>query len=146
VTRLLSKDVRGRLVSSQCTLIGARSVRTRETTYVISNQIPGRGGWPLRGRLRVGFFHWKVEACFCEAEEELGWDQFECHGFASPARSSFDRSQLKLATERSSIVDESFSCQHFWHDEIHGSPCREMPGLVRGVRGFLACGWTAIQL
>ncbi|MBB3206501.1 SRSO17 transposase [Rhodopirellula rubra] len=71
----------GRLVSSQCTLIVAENVRTGEVKYFISNRVPGRGGWTLRELLRVAFGRWKVEACFREAKEELGWDHFECRGW-----------------------------------------------------------------
>ena len=70
-----------RLVSSQCTLIVARNVRTDEVKYFLSNRVPGRGGWTLRELLRVAFGRWKVEACFREAKEELGWDHFECRGW-----------------------------------------------------------------
>lgn len=71
----------GRLVSSQCTLIVATNVRTGETKYFVSNRVPGRHGWTLRELLRVAFGRWKVEACFREAKEELGWDHFECRGW-----------------------------------------------------------------
>lgn len=71
----------GRLVSSQCTLIVATNVRTSETKYFVSNRVPGRNGWTLRQLLRVAFGRWKVEACFREAKEELGWDHFECRGW-----------------------------------------------------------------
>lgn len=71
----------GRLVSSQCTLIIAVNVRTGEVKYFVSNRVPGRGGWTLRELLRVAFGRWKVEACFREAKEELGWDHFECRGW-----------------------------------------------------------------
>lgn len=71
----------GRLVSSQCTLIVAKNVRTGEVKYFISNRVPGRGGWTVRELLRVAFGRWKVEACFREAKEELGWDHFECRGW-----------------------------------------------------------------
>jgi len=71
----------GRMVSSQCTLIVAENVRTAEVKYFVSNRVPGRGGWTLRELLRVTFGRWKVEACFREAKEELGWDHFECRGW-----------------------------------------------------------------
>ncbi len=71
----------GRLVSSQCTLIVAENVRTGEVKYFVSNRVPGRSGWTLRELLRVAFGRWKVEACFREAKEELGWDHFECRGW-----------------------------------------------------------------
>lgn len=71
----------GRMVSSGCTLIVARNVRTGEVKYFISNRLPGRKGWTLRELLRVAFGRWKVEACFREAKEELGWDHFECRGW-----------------------------------------------------------------
>lgn len=70
-----------RLVSSQCTLIVAKNVRTGEVKYFVSNRVPGRGGWTFRDLLRVAFGRWKVEACFREAKEELGWDHFECRGW-----------------------------------------------------------------
>jgi SRSO17 transposase len=71
----------GRLVSSQCTLIVAVNVRTEEVKYFVSNRVPGRNGWTLRELLRIAFGRWKVEACFREAKEELGWDHFECRGW-----------------------------------------------------------------
>lgn len=71
----------GRLVSAQCTLIVATNVRTGEVKYFVSNRVPGRDGWTLRELLRVAFGRWKVEACFREAKEELGWDHFECRGW-----------------------------------------------------------------
>lgn len=71
----------GNLVSSQCTLIVAKNVRTDEVKYFVSNRVPGREGWTLRELLRVAFGRWKVEACFREAKEELGWDHFECRGW-----------------------------------------------------------------
>jgi SRSO17 transposase len=71
----------GRLVSSQCTLIVATNVRTGEVKYFVSNRVPGRGAWTLRELLRVAFGRWKVEACFREVKEELGWDHFECRGW-----------------------------------------------------------------
>jgi SRSO17 transposase len=75
------KSQDGRLVSSQCTLIVAKNVRTGEVKYFLSNRVPGRSGWTLRAILRVAFSRWKVEACFREAKEELGWDHFECRGW-----------------------------------------------------------------
>ena len=71
----------GRMVSSQCTLIVAVNVRTGEVKYFISNRVPGRDGWTVRELLRIAFGRWKVEACFREAKEELGWDHFECRGW-----------------------------------------------------------------
>lgn len=71
----------GRLVSRQCTLIVAVNVRTGEVKFFVSNRVPGRGGWTLRELLRIAFSRWKVEACFREAKEELGWDHFECRGW-----------------------------------------------------------------
>lgn len=76
------KTHNGRLVSSQCTLIVARNVRTGEVKYFISNRVPGRNGWTVRELLRIAFGRWKVEACFRESKEELGWDHFECRGWA----------------------------------------------------------------
>lgn len=70
-----------KLVSSACTLIVAENVRSGEVKYFISNRVPGRRGWSLRSILRVAFGRWKVEACFREAKEELGWDHFECRGW-----------------------------------------------------------------
>lgn len=72
-------DKRG--VSTQCTLIVARNVRTGEWKYFLSNQVPGRNGWTLRGILRVAFGRWDIEGCFRECKEELGWDHFECRGW-----------------------------------------------------------------
>ncbi|MBB3206536.1 SRSO17 transposase [Rhodopirellula rubra] len=72
----------GRLVSSQCTLIVAKNIRTGEVKYFIGNRVPGRDGWTVRELLRIAFGRWKVEACFREAKEELGWDHFECRGWA----------------------------------------------------------------
>jgi len=69
------------MVSSQCTLIVAENVRTGEVKYFISNRVPGRDAWTVRELLRVAFGRWKVEACFREAKEELGWDHFECRGW-----------------------------------------------------------------
>lgn len=71
----------GRFVSSQCTLIVAKNVRTGEVKYFVSNRVPGVKGWKLRELLRIAFGRWKVEACFREAKEELGWDHFECRGW-----------------------------------------------------------------
>ena len=71
----------GKLISSQCTLVVARNVRSGEVKYFLSNRVPGRDGWTLRSILRVAFSRWKVEACFREAKEELGWDHFECRGW-----------------------------------------------------------------
>lgn len=70
-----------KLVSSACTLIVAKNVRTDEIKYFISNRVAGRNGWGVRAILRVAFGRWKVEACFREAKEELGWDHFECRGW-----------------------------------------------------------------
>lgn len=74
------KTHNGRLVSTQCTLVVAEELRTGEGKYFVSNRVPGRNGWPVRELLRVAFGRWKVEACFREAKEELGWDHFECRG------------------------------------------------------------------
>lgn len=70
-----------RLVSWQCTLIVAKNVRTGEVKYFLSNRVVGRDGWTFRELLRIAFGRWKVEACFREAKEELGWDHFECRGW-----------------------------------------------------------------
>jgi len=40
----------------------------------------------IRELLRVAFARWKVEACFREVKEELGWDHFECRGWTSVNR------------------------------------------------------------
>ncbi len=71
----------GELVSKTCTLIVAKNLRTGEVKYFISNRVPGRDGWTVRELLRIAFGRWKVEACFREAKEELGWDHFECRGW-----------------------------------------------------------------
>lgn len=71
----------GKLVSKACTLIVATNVRSGEVKYFLSNRVPGRGGWTIRDLLRIAFGRWKVEACFREAKEELGWDHFECRGW-----------------------------------------------------------------
>ena len=71
----------GKLISSQCTLVVAKNVRTGEVKYFLSNRVPGRKGCTIRAILRVAFSRWKVEACFREAKEELGWDHFECRGW-----------------------------------------------------------------
>tara|TARA_R110002072_G_scaffold302799_1_gene488855 strand:- start:82 stop:771 length:690 start_codon:yes stop_codon:yes gene_type:complete len=71
----------GKLLSEACTLIIATNVRTGEVKYFPSNRVPGRGGWTIRDLLRIAFGRWKVEACFREAKEELGWDHFECRGW-----------------------------------------------------------------
>jgi hypothetical protein len=71
----------GKLVSKACTLIVATNIRTGEVKYFLSNRVPGRGGWTSRDLLRIGFGRWKVEVCFREAKEELGWDHFECRGW-----------------------------------------------------------------
>ncbi len=76
----------GRLISSQCTLVVATNIRTGETKYFVSNRVPGRDGWSLRDLLCVAFSRWKVEACFREAKEELGWDHFECRGWVCAHR------------------------------------------------------------
>lgn len=105
-----------RLASSQCTLIVAKNVRTGEVKYFLSNRVPGRGGWTVRGLLRVAFGRWKVEACFREAKEELGWDHFECRGwgcvhrhlivtivsqlFCARVRQSLCRSEVVTEAER----------------------------------------------
>ena len=71
----------GKFVSSQCTLIVARNVLSGEVKYFLSNRVPGRRGWNLRGLLRIAFARATVEICFREAKEELGWDHFECRGW-----------------------------------------------------------------
>ena len=50
-----------KLVSNQCTLIVARNVLTGEVKYLLSNRVPGRGGWTLRHILRVAFRRWPIE-------------------------------------------------------------------------------------
>ena len=75
------KSHNGKLISSQCTLIVAKNVRTGEVKYFLSNRAPGCDGWTLRSIQRVAFARWKVEACFRQAKEELGWDHFECRGW-----------------------------------------------------------------
>ena len=57
------------------------SMGSGEMKYFISNRVSGRSGWTIRSLLRVAFGRWKVEACFREAKEELGWDHFECRGW-----------------------------------------------------------------
>lgn len=79
----------GRLVSNQCTLLVARNVRTGEWKYFLSNRVPGRDGWTLRALLRIAFARWQVESCFRESKEELGWDHFECRGWACIHRHLF---------------------------------------------------------
>jgi hypothetical protein len=49
--------------------------------YFVGNRVPGRGGWTVRELLRIAFGRWRVEACFREAKEELGWDHFECRSW-----------------------------------------------------------------
>jgi SRSO17 transposase len=71
----------GNLISHACTLIVAVNVRTGELKYFLSNRVPGRNGWTVRDLLRIAFGRWKVEACFREAKEELGWDHFECRSW-----------------------------------------------------------------
>lgn len=71
----------GKLVSKTCTLIVATNIRSGEVKYFLSNRVPGRNGWTVRELLRIAFGRWKVEACFREAKEELGWDHFECRGW-----------------------------------------------------------------
>lgn len=75
------KTHNGNLLSNACTLIVATNVRTGEVKYFFSNRVPGRCGWTVRYLLRIAFGRWKVEACFREAKEELGWDHFECRGW-----------------------------------------------------------------
>lgn len=70
-----------RLVSSRCTLIVAKNLCSDVVKYFLSNRVPGRLGWNLRGLLRVAFARAMVEICFREAKEELGWDHFECRGW-----------------------------------------------------------------
>ena len=50
----------GKLVSSQCTLIVARNVRTGEVKYFLSNRVPGRDGWTLRRVAASGL--WTLES------------------------------------------------------------------------------------
>lgn len=106
----------GRLVSSQCTLLVARNILTEEVKYFVGNRVPGRSGWTVRALLRVAFGRWKVEACFREAKEELGWDHFECRGwgcvhrhltativaqlFCARVRQRFCRSEIVTDAER----------------------------------------------
>jgi hypothetical protein len=56
-------------------------VLTGETKYFLSNRVVGQTGWTLRDLLRVDFTRWRVEACFREVKEQLGWDHFECRGW-----------------------------------------------------------------
>lgn len=65
------------LPSTRQTLIVARSIRTGEIKYFISNRVMGENGVTLRGLLRVAFGRWAIEACFRLAKEELGLDHFE---------------------------------------------------------------------
>ena len=76
----------GKLLSKTCTLIVAINARTGEIKYFISNRVPGQGRWTVRDLLRIAFGRWKVESCFREAKEELGWDHFECRGWISVHR------------------------------------------------------------
>ncbi len=69
------------LPSRQQTLIVARSVRTGEMKFFLSNQVVGRDGVTLRWLLRVAFGRWPIEACFRTAKEELGMDHFEVRGW-----------------------------------------------------------------
>lgn len=109
----------GRLASSQCTLIVATNALTAETKYFLSNRVPGRNGWTLRDLLRIAFSRWKVEACFRDAKEELGWDHFECRGwgcvhrhlavtivaqlFCARVRHRFCRSEVVTDAERLTV-------------------------------------------
>lgn len=69
------------LISRQGTLVVARNVLTGEIKYFLSNRVPGRRGWTLGDILRVAFSRCRVEECFREVKEELGWDHFECRGW-----------------------------------------------------------------
>jgi SRSO17 transposase len=69
------------LPSKQQTLIVARSARTGEMKFFLSNQVVGRDGVTLRWLLRVAFGRWSIEACFRLAKEELGMDHFEIRGW-----------------------------------------------------------------
>lgn len=110
------------LPSRQQTLIVARSVRTGEVKYFLSNQVVGRDGVTLRWLLRVAFGRWSIEACFRTAKEELGMDHFEVRGwrcihrhyyvtalsylFCSRVRQSIDQEQtgeLTVEQVRSSV-------------------------------------------
>ena len=71
------------LPSKQQTLIVARSVRTGEVKFFLSNQVAGRDGVTLRWLLRVAFGRWSIEACFRTAKDELGMDHFQVRGWRS---------------------------------------------------------------
>lgn len=75
------RKTESKLPSKQQTLIVARSVRTGEVKYFLSNQVVGRKGITLRWLLCVAFGRWSVESCFRTAKEELGMDHFEVRGW-----------------------------------------------------------------
>ena len=75
------RKTKDKLPARQHTLIVARSVRTGEVKYFLSNQVVGRDGVTLRGLLQVAFGRWAVEACFRTAKEEIGMDHFEVRGW-----------------------------------------------------------------
>jgi SRSO17 transposase len=70
-----------KLPSKQQTLIVARSLRTAEVKYFLSNRVVGRNGVTLCWLLRVAFSRWSIESCFRIAKEELGMDQFQVRGW-----------------------------------------------------------------
>jgi SRSO17 transposase len=70
-----------KLPSNQQTLIVARSVRTAEVKYFLSNRVAERNGVTLCWLLRVAFSRWSIESCFRIAKEELGMDQFQVRGW-----------------------------------------------------------------
>jgi SRSO17 transposase len=78
---LVWRKTETKLPSTQQTLIVARSTRTDEIKYFVSNQIAGRSGVTLPWLLRVAFSRWSIEACFRVAKEELGMDHFEVRGW-----------------------------------------------------------------
>lgn len=78
---LFWRKTKDKLPAKQHTLIVARSVRTGEVKYFLSNQVVGHTGVTLRGLLRVAFGRWAIEACFRTAKEELGMDHFEVRGW-----------------------------------------------------------------
>ncbi len=70
-----------RLVSSQCTLIIASNLLSGEVKYFISNRVLVGTVGPYANCFESHFSRWKVEACFREVKEELGWDTLECAGW-----------------------------------------------------------------
>jgi SRSO17 transposase len=70
-----------KLPSKQQTLLAARSVRTDEIKYFLSNLVVGQSGVTVRRLLGIAFGRWAVEACFRTAKEELGMDHFEVRGW-----------------------------------------------------------------